>query len=183
MLRFHTFVLVLLAFGLLTGGSTAPLRNVAAGEELPMATVLPVDHAERIAGIVQAYNGVLSDVESERIGRAVVKSASRHGLEPELVTAVLLVESGGRPWARSRAGAVGLMQVMPHMAATMDLAGNLTTVESNIEAGCVILADNIRRLGENDGISAYFWGSNIRGVAYLDRVRAARDAVRRSSES
>ena len=34
-----------------------------------------------------------------------------------------------------------------------------------------------------DGISAYFWGSDIRGVAYLHRVRAARAAVRRFSES
>jgi len=52
-----------------------------------------------------------------------------------------------------------------------------------VEAGCWILADNIRRLGEDDGISAYFWGSEIRGVAYLDRVRAARAALRRFAES
>jgi len=71
------------------------------------------------------------------------------------------------------------MQVMPYMVEGMHMAGNLTTIESNIEAGCLILADNIRRLGEDDGISAYFWGSNIRGVAYLDRVRAAHAAVRR----
>ena len=113
----------------------------------------------------------------------VVQSASRYGLDPELVTAVLIVESGARPWARSRKGAVGLMQVMPYMVRDMQLAGNLATIESNVEAGCVILADNIRRLGEDDGISAYFWGSNIRGVAYLDRVRAARAQVRRLSES
>ena len=75
------------------------------------------------------------------------------------------------------------MQVMPHMASGMRIAGNLTTIESNIEAGCWILAGNIRRLGEADGISAYFWGSDIRGVAYLERVRAARAAVRRFSES
>ncbi len=47
----------------------------------------------------------------------------------------------------------------------------------------MILADNIRRLGEEDGISAYFWGSNIRGVAYLGRVQAARDRVRRQLHS
>ena len=137
----------------------------------------------RIARIVQARNSVLSDAESLRIGRAVARSAARHGLDPDLVTAVLIVESGARPWARSGKGAVGLMQVMPHMVRQMSLAGNLATVEANVEAGCAILADNIARLGEDDGISAYFWGSNIRGVAYLDRVRAARAALRQSSES
>jgi hypothetical protein len=75
------------------------------------------------------------------------------------------------------------MQVMPHMSEARILAGNLTTIESNVAAGCSILADNIRRLGEDDGISAYFWGSDIRGVAYLDRVRAARATVRRLVES
>ena len=75
------------------------------------------------------------------------------------------------------------MQVMPYVARPLGLAGNLATVETNVEAGCIILADNIRRLGEEDGISAYFWGSDIRGAAYLDRVRAARAAVARLSES
>ena len=46
-----------------------------------------------------------------------------------------------------------------------------------------LVADNIRRLGEDDGISAYFWGSEIRGVAYLDRVREARATIRRPPRS
>lgn len=146
-------------------------------------TGAPRDAATRIAAIMRQVNPSLSEVESTRIGRAVVRSSERFSLDPELVTAVLLVESSGRPWVRSPKGALGLMQVMPHMASGMRVAGNLTTIESNIEVGCWILAGNIRRLGEADGISAYFWGSDIRGVAYLDRVRAARAAVRRFSES
>jgi len=119
----------------------------------------------------------------ERIRAAILRYSAKYELDPLLVTAVIEVESGARPWARSPKGAVGLMQVMPFVASSMDLAGNLTTIEINIEAGCSILADNIRRLGEDDGISAYFWGSNIRGVAYLDRVRQARADVLRHSES
>ena len=98
-------------------------------------------------------------------------------LDAELVTAIVLVESSARPWARSPKGAQGLMQVMPHMSRSMGLAGNLNTIETNIEAGCRILADNIRRLGEEDGISAYFWGSEIRGEGYLERVQLARQRV------
>ena len=69
------------------------------------------------------------------------------------------------------------------MAEPLGLAGSLASIESNIEAGCWILADNIRRLGEEDGISAYFWGSDIRSVVYLERVKKARAAVRGLSES
>ena len=87
------------------------------------------------------------------------------------MTAVIEVESAARPWARSPKGALGLMQVMPYMVRPMGMAGNPSTIEANIEAGCMILADNIRRLGESDGISAYFWGSDIRG-GHLSESRA-----------
>jgi hypothetical protein len=69
------------------------------------------------------------------------------------------------------------------MAAKLDLSGSLAAIETNIEAGCWILADNIRRLGEEDGISAYFWGSDIRSVVYLNRVKKARAVVRGAAES
>jgi soluble lytic murein transglycosylase-like protein len=140
--------------------------------------------ANRIATIVHRVNPSLTAEQQRRIGDAVMRNSAKYDLDPQLVTAVVLVESSARPWARSDKGAVGLMQVMPHMVRSMDLAGNLTTIEANIEAGCIILAGNIRRLGEEDGISAYFWGSRIRGVAYLDRVQKARARVRElSSES
>jgi soluble lytic murein transglycosylase-like protein len=125
----------------------------------------------------------LSPNEIRRIAAAVIRYSAQYGLDPILVTQVLWVESRARPWVRSPLGAVGLMQVMPHMAAELNLTGNLAAIETNIEAGCWILADNIRRLGEEDGISAYFWGSDIRSVAYLNRVKKARAAVRGASES
>ena len=39
------------------------------------------------------------------------------------------------------------------------------------------------RLGEEEGISSYFWGSEIRGLAYLEKVQAAREEVRRHRNS
>ncbi len=125
----------------------------------------------------------LAPEERERVIEAVLRSSRRYGLDPFLVTAVLLVESDARPWAESHKGAIGLMQVMPHMAASLPLSGNLATIESNVEAGCFILADNIRRLGEARGISSYFWGRQIGSVAYLEKVQRARDRVRRASTS
>jgi soluble lytic murein transglycosylase-like protein len=147
--------------------------------EAESRVVAPFD----VARIVARSNPTLSDRELGRIGSAVVRYSGKYGLDPALVTAVLLVESSARPWAHSPKGAIGLMQVMPYMASRIGLAGNFSTIESNVEAGCLILAGNIARLGEEDGISAYFWGSQIRGVSYLDRVRAARAEVRRQLHS
>jgi soluble lytic murein transglycosylase-like protein len=144
---------------------------------------LAEDAEAGIVRVLRRANPTLSGAELDRIGAAVVRYGSKYGIAPDLVMAVLLVESGARPWAVSPKGARGLMQVMPHMMRPMGMVGNLSTIETNIEAGCIILADNIRRLGEPDGISAYFWGSAIRGDGYLDRVQAARAQLRRAATS
>ena len=150
-----------------------------------------VDESDRIRPAITAAlvahlrdrNSSLSTEEQQRVIEAVLRSSRRYDLDPYLVTAVLLVESDARPWAMSGKGAVGLMQVMPYMAEKLPLAGNLTTIESNVEAGCFILADNINRLGEANGISSYFWGRRIRGVAYLEKVQETRARVRKASDS
>jgi len=139
--------------------------------------------SEHIEAILDTWNPNLGSEVSGRIAEAVVRYSRHYGLAAELVTAVLLVESSARPWAESPKGAIGLMQVMPYMMEPLDLAGNATTIESNIEAGCWILANNIRRLGEERGISAYFWGSKIRDLAYLEKVQEARLHIRRSAAS
>lgn len=175
--RTHIALLAILAFGLVGRGVPSEPTSADARADQAAASV------ERIAAIVGDANPVLSENQRARIGRSVLRSSETHNLDPQLVTAIILVESGARPWVRSPKGAVGLMQVMPHMAEPLDLRGSLVSIEHNIEAGCFILADNIRRLGQADGISAYFWGSQIRGVAYLDRVRAARASVRAHAES
>lgn len=193
--RGHVGVLVVLCV-FLTSGATAPeFADLVSrlGEE-PVASepspppggdlaAAPVTVAESVAEVLLFANPSLSPRERARIGGAIERYSAVYDLDPDLVLAVMLVESNARPWAYSPKGAVGLMQVMPHMMEPMGLAGNLATIESNIEAGCFILANNISRLGVEDGISAYFWGSRIRGVAYLEKVLEARDRVRRLARS
>ncbi|MEE9608749.1 MAG: transglycosylase SLT domain-containing protein [Myxococcota bacterium] len=176
MARTRIALLALVSAALLSGGA-GDLPGPR--EQAAPAAITAAD----VARVLERVNPDLSPGEVRRVAAAVIRYGGKYDLDPELVTAVLLVESAGRPWARSHMGAVGLMQVMPHVAKPLEMAGNLTTIESNIEAGCLLLADNIRRLGERDGISAYFWGSQIRNAAYLDRVRKARATVRRLRSS
>ena len=133
----------------------------------------------QVSDYLRRLNPELSPGQNERISTAIVKYSGKYALDTSLVLAVIHQESGGRPWVRSEKGAVGLMQVMPHMLGSLDLAGNLASIETNVEAGCIILADNIRRLGEERGILAYFWGNRIRGLSYLQEVQAAQAEIRR----
>ena len=56
------------------------------------------------------------------------------GVDPRLVKAVMLAESNGNPWAISRKGARGLMQIMPETGESLDLKDPFDPSE-NIQAG------------------------------------------------
>ena len=149
----------------------SPATSPPGGAELAWGPELD---RSRITGIVRAMNDRLAEPRAQRIADAVLRCHADRGLAPELVLAVMTVESHMRPTARSEKGAVGLMQVMPHMFEGLGLPGPIWHLETNVEAGCVLLADNIRRLGEADGISAYFWGRQIGDEGYLRRVLGVR---------
>ena len=178
MSRRRVLILTLISLLLLADGERD--RDTS---ERDLRAARPGFGAAEVAATLERANRELSPAEVERIASAVVRYSRKYAIDPALVTAVLLVESRARPWARSPKGAIGLMQIMPHVIVPSAIAGNLATIESNIEGGCFLLADNIRRLGEENGISAYFWGSNIRGPGYLTRVQAAREVVLRQAES
>lgn len=66
--------------------------------------------------------------------------ARRAGLPPELVLAVIEVESDFNPFAISSAGARGLMQVMPFWLKQMGQPGDsLFRLQTNLRYGCTIL--------------------------------------------
>jgi hypothetical protein len=65
---------------------------------------------------------------------AAAAAARRHGLDPELVIAVVSVESGFRPQAVSPKGAQGLMQLMPRTAASLGV-DDAFDPEQNLDGG------------------------------------------------
>lgn len=92
--------------------------------------------------------------------KTVHYEATRAGLDPQLVLGVILVESGFKKYAVSKAGARGLMQVMPFWVGLIgEGEHNLFHLRTNIRYGSVILrhyldiekGDLYRALGRYNG--------------------------------
>jgi len=92
--------------------------------------------------------------------KAVRYEAQRAGLDPQLVLALIQVESGFRKYAVSSAGARGYMQVMPFWVGLIGSPDqNLFHLRTNLRFGCTILrhyldienGDLFRALGRYNG--------------------------------
>ena len=164
--------LTLSACGCILAGEFGNSRVEA--ETVAIETSLVPGQERFVRKIIAESNGSLGAEDRGIIARAVTEHSRRLGLDPLLVTAVIIVESRGEIRAVSDKGAVGLMQVMPYTAADMGFEGDLFDVEDNIRLGAFILADNIRRWGYREGIQRYFWGNGtISNERYIVKIEKA----------
>ena len=114
-------------------------------------------------------------------GSIIYSEAKKNNLSPELVAAVVHTESKFVPTARSGAGAVGLMQLVPKTGRWLG-ARNLTDPAQNIMAGAKYLRYLVDRFGGNEqkAIAAYNAGEgNVRRFGGVPPFRETRNYVSR----
>jgi len=97
----------------------------------------------RLRGMAKLQDPAVADTLARfefELGSAAVKS----GVDPALLLAVVMEESGGDPAARSPQGAVGLMQLMPGTAAEVGVS-DATSPSQNLHGGADYLARMLRK--------------------------------------
>ena len=118
------------------------------------------------------------DEDSARQFLALVRyEAMRAGLDPHLVLAVIDIESHFRKYAVSRAGARGLMQVMPFWVEQLGgKADNLFHERTNLRYGCTILRHYLDRENGNMARALARYNGSLGQSDYSNRVlKALRD--------
>jgi soluble lytic murein transglycosylase-like protein len=90
-----------------------------------------------------------------RIERYIEESAAATRIDPALLDAVISNESGFDPHARSRAGARGLMQLMPQTAASLGVT-DAYDPQQNVRGGARYLRSLLDRFGSVElAVAAY----------------------------
>jgi soluble lytic murein transglycosylase-like protein len=120
----------------------------------------------------------------QEIDAAIDQAASRHNVDPNLVRAVIKVESNFNPNAVSRKGAMGLMQLMPQTARQLRVA-NPFDPQQNVDAG----VRHLKQLMENYGgdvkltLAAYNAGQGaVARSAGVPRFAETRNYVKRITQ-
>lgn len=158
----------------------------------------PREEDSRAVESILIHNPKLGKKEAERLWRTVMRTVERFKADPvysvgaareitaELVLSVILVESNARRTAHSKAGAVGLMQIVPvHHIKSLNSAGilrdksELWNAERNIMAGTYILmCYAMSSESVKEALARYNAGRRIAaGMPYARKVLSVHDRV------
>lgn len=124
--------------------------SVARVETVPdpaVPSVLPVSAAVRSASpSVQEESA--SPLTAAEMHQLLARAGQAHNIDVDLLASVVHAESGGNPRAVSRAGARGLMQLMPATAANLGVQNSFAP-DQNVAGGTQYLDQLLTRYHDN----------------------------------
>ena len=184
-IRYPRNLLLLLSLACLPAGAVQAATSERPDPELRSALIEAIQSSDSFQDRFDAEvwltdmssrlkHKVADDNERLLILKTVHYEASRAGLAPELVLALIEVESNFDHYALSYAGARGLMQVMPFWLKEIGRPDDdLFDIQTNIRMGCTILKHYLdRERGDRIKALARYNGS-VGKVWYPRRVFAA----------
>jgi soluble lytic murein transglycosylase-like protein len=104
------------------------------------------------ASEVRTTRAVVAQDRARQYDDLIEEHAQTHGVRADLVRAVMQVESAFNQYARSRKGALGLMQLMPATIRQFGVRNPFNAAE-NIRAGVAYLRQLLDRYADNEQLA------------------------------
>lgn len=132
---------------------------------------------------IAKFNPKLSNEQLDTITKSVLGFSWRYQVDPRLVVAIFLVESGFKPQAKSPKGAMGLGQLMPGTARGLGV-GNAYDPVQNIEGSIRLIRGHLEKYGDLYlALSAYNAGPGaVRKYGGVPPYRETQNYVRKVSQ-
>jgi soluble lytic murein transglycosylase-like protein len=138
--------------------------NLVLSNKRPAGSVPTTSYAVPKAQGVRVTRSATSD-RSRAYDDLISEHSQTHRVRPDLVRAVMQVESGFNPYARSPKGAMGLMQLMPATAKQYGVLNAFNPIE-NIRAGVAYLRELLDRYQGNEELALAAYNA---GPAAVDK--------------
>ena len=122
---------------------------------------------EKSAKLLKKYNPTLDDLTTVRYAHKIFQCSDEH-VSPDILTALIVVESSADSEAVSPKGALGLTQIMPNIWKYDKKT--LKNPYKNIEVGSSILSYYVKKHGLKGGLSAYNSGQKNGSPKYASKV-------------
>jgi Transglycosylase SLT domain len=142
--------------------------EVAATEVASVETVMiPVPPGDTPALQKAPPVNAHADLTKAELHEMLASAGAQHNLDVNLLASVVRAESGGHSRAVSKAGAQGLMQLMPRTAAELGVSDSFRP-DQNIAAGSAYLDGLLTRYHDNLALALAAYNA---GPAAVDRCR------------
>lgn len=195
-----TYLLILVFSVLGTGCATTmqtkkvaitPLRpEVTVGTEIEPPTDLQSSSNFDISVLVdfiKSYNNRISQNDASLIADSILFYSNKFNVHYKIITALVAIESGFRPDAKSSSGAMGLGQLMPFTAKSLNIE-NPWDPYQNLNGAVSLLTTHLKNYNGdiNYALAAYKMGagtvsktgiSQPSTIDYIKKIRSVYDTV------
>ncbi len=125
-------------FGTVQADGTIVLTNLQSNPRGASLRVIVANRKEPVQPLAENGHVAVSGVDMSRFSDIIVEASRKWNVQPELLRAIIAVESKFNPRAVSKRGARGLMQLMPETARRFAV-GDLFDPRVNVLAGAQYL--------------------------------------------
>ena len=146
------------------------VKRIWIQKNTPLKKIRPakdnVIHA-KINSVITRYKTGMTDSKKDHISQHILKQSRKYGYDPLFLTALIITESSFNHRAKSKVGALGLMQIRPGTGKAMATESNirwrgtrtLYRPEKNIALGTYYLSKMLNRFGNmKTALEAYNHG-------------------------